>query len=523
MARGLPLRVFIRKKQNQSGSVSFHIVRKQKGKQILVRSIGSAKSKNEIEKLVHAARHELDVLKRQSRLEFEYDLDKIFVESFLNNIHHIEVSGVELILGKLFDEIGFNALKNSLFRHLVLSRICYPGSKLKTVEYLLRHHQIIYEVDAVYRYLDKLNDKHKEQIQDISYHHTLGIFNGKISVLFYDVTTLYFEAADEDDLRKTGFSKDGKAQHPQIVLGLLVSEQGYPLAFEMFEGNTFEGKTMLPVIGRFKQKYKLQNIVVIADAGLLSNKNIEQLKEQQEQFILGARIKNENHALQREITGTKWMNGQTRCYPKHQDVKLIVSYADARFQKDKHNREKGLKRLEKLIRTGKLTKKQINNRGYNKYLKLEGDVKIKIDYDKFNADTKWDGLKGYLTNANLSDEQVINHYKQLWHIEKAFRISKTDLKIRPIYHRLAHRIQAHLIIAFCSYKVYKELERQLKIKQSPLSPGKAIAIMQSIYTISITLPVAQKQIKHIWAKSKEQQQLLNLFDIKFFRLGGSNA
>lgn len=515
VAQGLPLSMFVRQKQNKSGSVSFHIVRKHNGKQILVKSLGSTKGKYDIERLAQSARHELYLLQKQSRIEFDFDQDKVFVENFLSNIHHIEVSGVELILGKLFDEIGFNALKNPLFRHLVLSRICYPGSKLKTVEYLLRHHQIMYEVDTVYRYLDKLNGKHKEQIQDISYHHTLGIFNGKISILFYDVTTLYFEAADEDDLRKVGFSKDGKAQHPQIVLGLLVSEQGYPLAFEMFEGNTFEGKTMLPVIDRFKQKYKLQNIIVVADAGLLSNKNIEQLKKQQEQFILGARIKNENHALQKEITQAKWTNGQTRCFPKPEDVKLIVSYADARFEKDKHNREKGLKRLEKLIRTGKLTKQQINNRGYNKYLKLEGQVKIKIDYDKFNADNKWDGLKGYLTNANLSDDEVINHYKQLWHIEKAFRISKTDLKIRPIYHRLAHRIQAHLIIAFCSYKVYKELERQLKIKQATLSTAKAIAIMQSIYTLAITLPASQKKVKLIWAKTQEQKSLLTLFGIKF--------
>ena len=515
MARGLLLGVFIRKKKNKSGTISFHIVRKQNGKQLLIKSVGSAKSESEIEKLAHASRLELGRLQRQSSLEFEYEQDTAFIKTLRDKIHHIEVSGVELILGKLFDEIGFNAIRNPLFRHLVLSRICYPGSKLKTAEYLLRHHQIMYEIDAVYRYLDKLNYTHKEQLQDISYHHTLKIFNGKISILFYDVTTLYFEAADEDDLRKTGFSKDGKAQHPQIVLGLLVSQQGYPLAFEMFEGNTFEGKTMLPVINAFKQKYKLQNIIVVADAGLLSNENIEELKKQNEQFILGARIKNENHQLQKEITNVKWKNGQTRCYHKGSDVKLIVSYADARFEKDKHNREKGLKRLEKLIRTGKLTKAQITNRGYNKYLKLQGEIEIKIDYEKFNNDNKWDGLKGYLTNASLSDDEVISHYKQLWHIEKAFRISKTDLKIRPIYHRLAHRIQAHLIIAFCSYKVYKELERQLKIKQSQMSTAKAIAIMQSIYTLRITLPQSQKQTNLIWAKTSEQQQLLKLFEIDF--------
>ena len=171
--------------------------------------------------------------------------------------------------------------------------------------------------------------------------------------------------------------------------------------------------------------------------------------------------------------------------------------------------------MEKMIRTGKLTKQQINNRGYNKYLTLEGNVQIKIDYEKVNADNKWDGLKGYLTNATLTADEVINHYKQLWHIEKAFRISKTDLKIRPIYHRLRHRIQAHLIIAFCSYKVYKELERQLKVKQSQTSTAKAIAIMQSIYTIKTVLPASKKETSIIWTKADEQKQLLKLFEIKF--------
>ena len=514
MAQRLLLGVFIRKKNNRSGSVSFHIVKKQNGKQELVKSVGSAKSKTDIDKLAVYALQELERLQGQTSLPLDYAQDKEFAKNFLNNINRIEVSGVELILGKLFDEIGFNKIINPLFRHLVLSRLCYPGSKLKTIEYLLRHHQILYDMDAVYRYLDKLNNDHKEQLQDISYYHTLGIFGGKVSILFYDVTTLYFEAADEDDLRKTGFSKDGKAQHPQIVLGLLVSEQGYPLAFEMFEGNTFEGKTMLPVLAAFKQKYKLENIVIVADAGLLSNENIQQLKKQNEHFILGGRIKNENHSLQKQITNEKWKNGQTRSYSKTDEIKLIVSYTDSRAKKDKHNREKGLRRLEKLIRTGKLTKTQINNRGYNKYLKLQGEIDIKIDYEKFNADKRWDGLKGYLTNANLNEEEIINHYKQLWHIEKAFRISKTDLKIRPIYHRLKHRIQAHLIIAFCSYKVYKELERQLNIKQSPFSTVKAIAIMQSIYSFYVTLPVSQKETTLIWAKTAEQKKLLQLFEIK---------
>jgi transposase len=352
-------------------------------------------------------------------------------------------------------------------------------------------------------------------LQDISYQHTLKLFNGQLSVVFYDVTTLYFEAGDEDDLRKIGFSKDGKSQNPQIVLGLLVSTQGYPLAFEMFEGNKYEGQTLLPVIEKFKARYNLKQIVIIADAGLLSHENIDVLCALGYKFILGARIKNEPKLIQQQILSHKWSNGQTHNIDKPDGVRLVVSYSESRAYNDNKNRERGLRRLEKSVQKGKLTKKHINNRGYNKYLQLNTEIAVSIDYEKIQQDKKWDGLKGYITNTEMTPTEVIDNYKQLWHIEKAFRISKTDLRIRPIYHRLAHRIQAHLIIAFCSYKLYKELERQLQEQKLNLSSEKAVEIMQSIFTINTKLPASKKSIKLIMAKTFEQQQLLSAFGIKF--------
>lgn len=507
--------MFIRKKRNRSGTTSIHIVRKEGNRQVQVLSIGTAKSEKELIRLEQVALEKLSTLQSQSWIDFNYPDDEAFIQNLLSSIEHIEVSGVELILGKLFNEIGFNQIKEPLFRHLVLSRICYPGSKLKTVEYLLRHHQLFYEIDSVYRYLDKVAGKYKEILQDISYNHTLHLFNGQLSVVFYDVTTLYFEASDEDDLRKIGFSKDGKSQQPQIVLGLLVSQMGYPLAFEMFEGNKFEGQTMLPVIEKFKVKYGLQQLIIIADAGLLSQQNIKALQELSYEFILGARIMNEPSELQKQILSMPHINGQTHSIAKVNGLKLIVSYSEARAYNDSKKRERGLKRLEKVVQKGKLTKNHINNRGYNKYLQLNGEAFISIDHDKVKEDIKWDGLKGYITNTTMNAVDVIDNYKQLWHIEKAFRMSKTDLRIRPIYHRLPHRIQAHLIIAFCSYKLYKELERQLKEKQINLSPERAVQIMQSIFTVTTKLPVSGKTVPLILAKSFEQQQLLDAFNVNF--------
>jgi len=323
--------------------------------------------------------------------------------------------------------------------HLVITRLVYPVSKLKTMNYLYKYKNIFIEKDKIYRYLDKLNSKHKERLQRISYRHTFTVLNNEIAIVFYDVTTLYFEIEDEDDLRKSGFSKEGKHQNPQIVLGLLVSTGGYPLGYEIFEGNKFEGHTMLPVIEAFKHKYNLEKLIVVADAGLLSNDNITELQNKGYEYILAARIKNESNVVKKAILSVSLNNAESTIIQKDERTKIIISYSATRARKDEHNRKKGLQKLEKTIASGKLSKKNINNRGYNKYLKLEGDVAVSIDYQKYESDGCWDGLKGYLTNTALTQEEVIENYQQLWVIEKAFRISKTDLKIRPIYHRLKHK------------------------------------------------------------------------------------
>jgi transposase len=417
------------------------------------------------------------------------------------------------LLGKLFNEIGFNAIKDELFRHLVLTRLCYPVSKLKTTDYLFKYKGLSIDVESVYRYLDKLNDKQKEQIQNISYRHTLKVLNNEMSIVFYDVTTLYFETEQEDELRKTGFSKDGKHQQPQIVLGLLVSTGGYPLAYEMFEGKKFEGHTMLPIIEAFKAKYKLKRMVVIADAGLMSNENITELQNKNYEYIIGARIKNEAKPIEKQILSASLKNGESIAIVKDENTRIIISYSDARAKKDAANRKRGLEKLEKNITKGKLTKQHINNRGYNKYLKLEGDVTISIDKEKYRADAKWDGLKGYSTNTTLTKDEIIENYNHLWYIEKAFRISKSDLRIRPIFHRLKRRIEAHICIAFCAYKIYKELERQLKHKKANLSPEKAIDIAKTIYKITIQTNLSNTMHSRLYIDKQEQRYLLKLFDL----------
>lgn len=507
--------MFVRQKKNKSGSVSVQIISKSNGKYKVVKSLGSSTSSETIFSLVLKAKQEIKRLEASPSL-FVLEND-VFIESFLSTIENAQIRtiGPELVFGKIFDFIGFDTINEELFRHLVIARLAFPLSKLKTIEYLYRYQGISLDIDTVYRFLDKLNEELKQTVEQIAFAHTKRVLNDDISVVFYDMTTLYFEASDEDDLRKTGFSKDGKHSNPQIFLGLLVGLEGYAIGYDIFEGNIYEGHTLIPTIEKISKKFHLSKPIVVADAGLLSSKNIKELQENNYQFILGARIKNETEVVKNQIFETKLKHNEFAVIEKSDDVKLILSYSDKRAKKDEHNRKKGLERLKKKIKTGKLTKSNINNRGYNKYLKMEGEIIVAIDKEKFESDKIWDGLKGYVTNCKLKPQEIIENYRNLWHIEKAFRMSKTDLRIRPIYHRLRKRIEAHICLSFAAYSIYKELERVLKLEKFPLSVEKAAELTHNMYQIEITLPESLYSKKIILKMDENQKHLIQIID-KYF-------
>lgn len=244
---------------------------------------------------------------------------------------------------------------------------------------------------------DKLSGHQHEVVQDISVRHTARLFDGGISVLFYDVTTLYFEADREDELRRTGFSKEGRHSNPQIILGLLVSLGGYPLAYCIHEGNKYEGHTMLPAVNEFVAKYGLENFIVVADSGLMNNANIAELEAHGYKYIIGAKIKNESAEVREWILSQPRHDRRMAEYDKGGGRRLLIGYTEDRARKDAYNRDKGIRRLEKAYRHGALTKRNINKRGYNKFLSMDGEVRVAINYDRVADDERWDGLKGYLT------------------------------------------------------------------------------------------------------------------------------
>lgn len=500
--------MFVRKKPNKQGSISVQIIDKSDGKYKVVKTVGCSSDQEEIDQMVVKAHQTVPILTKQYVIPLIPYEDKV-ISSFFKTSKSFKISviGPELVFGKLFDHIGFNKIKNELFRHLVITRLAYPGSKLRTVDYLKRYRGVEIDVSKIYRFLDVLNATLKTEVEDIAFQYTKKILGGNISIVFYDMTTLYFEAEDEDDLRRIGYSKDGKFQCPQIMIGLLVGPNGYPIGYDIFEGNTFEGDTLIPILEKFQKRFNLVKPTVIADAGLLSKDNLEKLAAKKYQYILGGRIKNEKHNIKNQILGLNIPENGSDEIRKENGTRLVITHSSQRAKKDEHSRMKGLQKLETKIQGGKMTKQQINNRGYNKYLKLEGEIDISIDYDKIPDDKKWDGLKGYLTNTDLTADEIVKNYTNLWQIEKAFRISKTDLKVRPIFHRVRRRIEAHICIAFVAYAIYKDLERTLYEHKAPFSVKRACDLSQTIYELTYDLPNTRNQ-ERITVPMDEEQKIL---------------
>ncbi len=488
------------------------VVDKSKGYRI-IKTIGSSRDPTELRRLIELGKRFIEEERGQYLLSFENARERSLIDHFVRGLKNtsIRTIGPELIFGRLFDEVGFNVIPETLFRDIVVTRLVYPTSKLKTLDYLYRYRGKTLSVQEIYRFLDRLNEHYADRAKQIAYQHTRKIIK-QIAAVFYDMTSLYFEAEDEDDLRKVGFSKDGKFQHPQIMLGLLVGENGYPIAYDIFEGNRFEGKTLLPVLRGIQKRYKLGKPVVVADSAMLSKENLGALEEEGYPFIVAARIRNETEAMSKAILqqAQSLRSGQSVVLEHGQGRRLIIAYSDVRARKDRYNRERGIARLRKQIATGRMTKEQLNHRGYNKYLKLNGEVLMEIDETKVLQDAVWDGLKGYLTNTGLSADQVIHNYGQLWQIERAFRISKTDLRIRPIYHRRRHRIEAHVLIAFVAYTLYKELQRRLEIGKIEITPKRAAELTQTMYEMTFTYPNSPEKQSVLLQMDPEQQALYDL-------------
>ncbi|MEM9545844.1 MAG: IS1634 family transposase [Bacteroidota bacterium] len=502
--------MFIRKNKNRSGTTSIQVVQKVGRKNKVLKTIGVSSHPIEIEEFVNQGRLFIELQK--GRLPLFSSPEDAIIEQFVATLSNddLRIVGPKIILVRIYNFIGYDKIDpKGFFRHLVTCRITYPGSKLRTIQYMKRHYKVDLSAQTIYRYLDHLDESMKREVELITYQYVKDLLGDNLGIVFYDMTSLYFETESQDDLRKIGYSKDGKHQHPQIMLGLLVGAGGIPISYEVFEGNTSESKTLIPLLELMVERFNIERPIVVADSALLSKTNLIALQENQYQYILGGRIKNETEAMKQTILSRSISEGRPSKIT-HSFGNLVVSYSAKRAAKDLYNRTKGLKRLESKIKAGKLTKESINNRGYNKYLVLEGQTKVLIDYEKFKQDSVWDGLKGYITNTTLSETEVIGNYQNLWQVEKAFRMSKTDLRFRPIYHYNVNRIKAHLLICFTALSVYRRLEHLLYKNQVGISVEKAIKELKEIQQLTYRLPSSGKIVEHLLNLNEDQKTLINL-------------
>lgn len=435
----------------------------------LVKHIGTARNDDELEILKKIAETHKAKLVQGNQLSFDFgQLDKRGLYT-LGTFYH----GAELILGGIFDSLSLSLSRHTqLLRLLSIARIVNPGSKRNTANWLQDTLGSAYSLDQIYRFLDTIF-KNKSKIKRSLRNYVIKNYPGHLSYLIYDVTTLYFEIDKEDDesndqLRKRGYSKDHRFDQPQVVLGLCVNEAGMPLDYKLYSGNTYEGKTLVDAVEFAKTQLEDKPITVVADAGMLSFSNISLIKERQMNFIISARIKNLDKELTDRILQHDFLKNPTY-ETRYKDDRLIVTYSKKRANADKKRRQASIARLEKLIAKNRAVRK-------HQFLLFSVNSKPTLNYEAIEHASKFDGLKGYLTNNyDLSADSVISHYNQLPIVEQTFRMTKSDLKIRPSYHQRARRIEAHVLLCMISLCIMRILEN--KVKKCGLTLHQALEII----------------------------------------------
>lgn len=441
----------IREVKTNSGKTAVQVYILVKRKRNILKHLGSGKNQKEIENLKKEAKNWIEIETNAKGLFWSAP------ELFSENYQYLGFSYqfAYEFLDKVFNDFNFNKYTKKIFKDLVVAQILEPSSKRQNLLFLERFFGVKHNLNNLYAYLSaydaKLKDNLEKELIIIAQKH----FHFDFSFVLYDVTTLYFESFKNDEFKKPGFSKDNKHNQPQIVVGLIVTKQGFPVFYEVFAGNTFEGNTFLPTILNFKNKYAVKNITVVADSAMFAKLNFEKLKENGIDYILGARLLNQKKEILNQIEDklAKAREASIRIDD------LIVEYNGERYKKDKREMEKQIEKARQYenTKTRKMTKL--------KYLKND-QTRYFIDQALIEKNTKMLGLKGYVTNLNLSNTEIINYYRNLFKVEHAFRIAKSDLEMRPIYHFKENSIKNHILICFVclSISVYLELKNQKSIK-----------------------------------------------------------
>jgi transposase len=529
---------YVRTVKTSSGATAVQIVRYEKRKRIIVSHIGSAHTTEELSTLKREALRKIEATALQKRLFPEEEDAQSSSILVLNKSAYLGARNIFIyeVLTEIFGYFNFPQLHNQLLLDLVLMRIIHPVSKLESLTYLSEMFGIHYKEGSLYQILKlfpKLKTTIEEQIVAFAKNH----YQFDFSLVFYDVTTLYYESFTEDEdrldeegnvvekgLRRNGFGKEPKIGQPIIVIGLMVTGDGFPVAYEVYEGNTFEGDTFIPSILSFKKKYEVQTLTIVADAAMISFDNVEKLKEQHLSFIVGARMASlkggEMKQAHDELVGQNQtleelqkVDGKSMRIQTEKGL-LLCNFSIKRYVKEKREMEKQILKAEYLVSKnteGKRTKflmlKQNDEKTGKKKKGEEKDKAYALNTNLIEKTKLLLGIKGYYTNLfekdeKLTNQDIINHYHNLWHVEKAFRIAKSDLQARPIFHRKREAIEAHILICFMALAVCKYMELTTK-----KSTKKIVRMLMSITDARIRNKLTGEIIVMRQELSEEIEQL----------------
>jgi transposase len=434
---------FIRKVKTKSGATAVQIIHKNYGKITRIDHIGSAHNHEELTILLALARNKLqgDQLSLLSVTESSPSIQ--LKQSYSSLLWQA--------LRRQYDNLGFEQLKDDIFAALCIARLVEPTSKIDSLRVLADLGKNEFSQNQIYRCLPKVIDKnYRDTISQLCFNHSTS--HG-INLLLYDVTTLYFEVQREDSYRKPGLSKERRLE-PQIVIGLLVDQSGFPLGLHSFEGNKAETKTILPVVKAFCSQHGVKNLTVVADAAMLSAQNLADLVTSGYTYIVGSRI----HKIPYDIAQyqkTQILIDQQIIVSQNSDYRVIYQYRDKRAAIDKRNIQKQIDKAQKIIQ-GQVSPTKA------KFLTLKAKTK-QLNQSLIDKTYALAGIKGYVTNLDIPDQQVIDYYHQLFQVEASFRMAKSDLKARPIFHRKRDSIEAHLTIVLAALAIGRTIEAQTGI------------------------------------------------------------
>lgn len=428
------------------------VYRYENGNRVIIKHIGSGKSDDEIASLIEMAKLFILDFTRQTYLfeDLKPQEDAVLLSQcdFIGVYYHFFYD----VIRSIQHHIGYGLLADSLLNDLVIMRIFEPGSKLRSIELLDQYFGIKHRRQ---RYYDSakcwLDLKDKIERQTILFAKKRYGFD--FSLIFYDVTTLYFETFTEDELRKNGFSKDNKSQQPQVVIALMVTPDGFPIGYEVFSGNTFEGHTLIPVIKSFIKKQGVKNFTVVADAAMISASNIVSLQEEKINYIVGARLANLSAELITTIDKSLLKEDGNLIRLKTDNGYLICSFSKSRYNKDKYEMNKQIEKAKAMLsQPSKVRRIKFISNTENKML---------LNEKLIEKTSKLLGIKGYYTDIEetvASSKTIIARYHELYKIEQAFRVSKNDLRTRPIFHFKEDPIKLHILICFMALVISKHIE-----------------------------------------------------------------